>query len=335
MFCGYCGTQVPEGMRFCPGCGNAADQQPTAQSPVQTAVVGGAQSEPSREVVIEHLTYAAEMEKTVYAYRQLGNRLQNKINSLGHSKNIRTVPNQVVWTYGVVLIVAVIFLLILFFSLSRYGTIAQVIMIFIMVAIFPSLFKVGVKFFASKNARDVRNGQIVLDEQRVAREKFQITQLQQQQQDIKRRLNESDALLQRVYAVNIINPSYRNMKAVTTILEYYQTGMCTQLGGPFGAYSKYSLESKLGDIDTKLEIVHRDLEQIKYSHRKLHDALSTTNALLDRICDQNEDLLATNRQIAENTELIAYNTNAIRTNTAVSAYVDVMTYSRQDEPWHP
>lgn len=326
MFCGYCGTQVPEGMPFCPGCGNAVGQQPAAPSPVQSAV--DAPGEPSREVVMEHLTYAAELEKTVYAYRQLGNRLQKKINSLGRSKNIRAVPKQVLWLHGGVLVFAVLMWLYFFLSWSQYGIVPTIIMILVAVIMAPSLIKIGHKFFVIKNARDLTNAAMEQDEQRVAREKFQITQLQKQQQEVKSRFNESNNLLQRVYAVNILHPSYRNMKAVTTILEYYQAGMCTQLGGPFGAYSKYSLESKLIAIDTKLEIVHQDLEQIKYSHKKLHDALSTTNAMLDRICRQNDDLLAVNREIAENTELTAYNTSVIRTNTSISAYLDMVNSSR-------
>ena len=52
-------------------------------------------------------------------------------------------------------------------------------------------------------------------------------------------LKETKENLERVYSKNIIYPKYRNLPALTSIYEYYVTGRCEELSGPYGAYNFY------------------------------------------------------------------------------------------------
>ncbi len=38
MFCGKCGSSIPDGAKFCPSCGNAVEM-PAQATPVEEAVI--------------------------------------------------------------------------------------------------------------------------------------------------------------------------------------------------------------------------------------------------------------------------------------------------------
>lgn len=57
--------------------------------------------------------------------------------------------------------------------------------------------------------------------------------------ELKKTLDETQAALDALYSVNIIYPKYRNFAAICTIYEYFDSGRCTELSGPTGAYNLY------------------------------------------------------------------------------------------------
>ena len=68
-------------------------------------------------------------------------------------------------------------------------------------------------------------------------------------------LKETKENLERVYAKNIIYPKYRNLPALTSIYEYYVTGRCEELSGPYGAYNLYEDEVRKDKIISQLNTV--------------------------------------------------------------------------------
>lgn len=163
------------------------------------------------------------------------------------------------------------------------------------------------------------------DRRRVDRELRYISELRDQQVEISEKCRECEKLLSRLYGLNIIYKSYRNLVAVLTILEYLDSGRCSSLTGAHGAYDTYSYEEKQNRIISKLDTVIHMLDDIKSTQYLLYDAISTANELSQCICDQNERLIETGREIKENTELIAYNTDIIRENTTISAYIGLFS----------
>ena len=76
-------------------------------------------------------------------------------------------------------------------------------------------------------------------------------------------LKETKENLEKVYAKNTIYPKYRNLPALTSIYEYYVTGRCEELSGPYGAYNLYEDEVRKDKIISQLNTVIANLEQIK------------------------------------------------------------------------
>lgn len=321
MFCSRCGAQVSENVSFCPDCGNAIVHRQETLYPIQNQVVAAELPEPSHETVIEHLTYAAELEKSVYFYQRLWERIQQRIQMLGHSTYIEKptplhaedflewwlmVPLAISWVISyftenwLLLCVCVLFVLVRYFVL-----------------------------FAEKQAERAEYlKRVEEDRQRVLEEQAVIAQLKKQQQEIMKQTNETRTLLKRVYAIDILFPKYRNMVAVLTILEYFQAGRCDTLRGRDGAYNLFSSEEMQKVIISRLDCVVQQLESVKQSQYMLYQAVSETNVLLGEIYGQNEELIRVGRQIEANTAMMQYHSANAERNTRISAYVDRERYIR-------
>ena len=281
----------------------------------------------SYEAVVEHLTYAAELEKTLYTYKNLHNRIQSKIDSLGHYKTVPeyTVRTDILFICVIVLILGAFFWLI---RLFRYGTVGIVIAALIGIILLPSSIKV-IKMFIIRTKSKGKIKKIKADDEvRVANERLAITKLKQQQNEIRANYNATSNLLKKLYNMDIIYPTYRHMAAVTTILEYFNSGRCYQLQGHDGAYNLFSFEEKQNIIISKMDRIIDQLEQIRSTQYMLYDAINSVKVTLNRVIEQNEEIIRTNNQIAQNTELIAYNTSVIRRNAEISAYLDMKNSPR-------
>ena len=59
-------------------------------------------------------------------------------------------------------------------------------------------------------------------------------------------------LLAKLYAKNVIYPKYRDLIAVSSLYEYFETRRCTELDGPDGAYSLFETERRMKLIVERL-----------------------------------------------------------------------------------
>lgn len=126
--------------------------------------------------------------------------------------------------------------------------------------------------------------------------------------------------LDKLYSANIIHPKYRNLSAVSSLYEYIDTGRCSQLEGPHGAYNLFESEVRLDHILLKMDEVIEKLESIRQSQYQLYTAVTEGNrraeSLLEsvaqdikavsasenRVADQLTDIAATEKVVAYNTE---------------------------------
>ena len=118
-------------------------------------------------------------------------------------------------------------------------------------------------------------------------------------------LKETKENLERVYAKNIIYPKYRNLPALTSIYEYYVTGRCEELSGPYGAYNLYEDEVRKDKIISQLNTVIANLEQIKQNQSKLYEQVCQIQSNTNRMV---RELNAIKGYVIELTNLTALNT---------------------------
>ena len=118
-------------------------------------------------------------------------------------------------------------------------------------------------------------------------------------------LKETKENLERVYAKNIIYPKYRNLPALTSIYEYYVTGRCEELSGPYGAYNLYEDEVRKDKIISQLNTVIANLEQIKQNQYKLYEQVCQIQSNTNRMV---REFNAIKGYVIELTNLTALNT---------------------------
>lgn len=350
IICNECGKEFSDKAAACPNCGCPTNNYKTNQIIVNTTSASMVQDKAPREEVVKHLSYAANLEKTIFTYQNAYAAIEQKIRSLGHKRHVEkpepletsdiTAP---LWVILPVFLVAIIILslsggdfwsdlisvltvVLVFFNtdlLARAGT-ALGIAVVIGFAFF--IINLIVKLSGRSQAQKEYQLKLNQDFQRVENEKKMIEQLRQQQSVITNQINKNKELLQRLYSLDIIFPKYRHMVAIITMLEYFESGRCEQLTGGHGAYDTYSYEEKQNIIIGKLDVVIDMLNDIRNTQYLLYEAIQEANDTANRIYAQSERIIESNGRIAENTALTAYNTDIIRQNTTISAYIDVFSW---------
>lgn len=122
---------------------------------------------------------------------------------------------------------------------------------------------------------------------------------------------QTQKLLAHVYSTNTIHPKYRNFVAIAQILEYLDTGRCTELGGPNGAYNLYEQELRQNIIIDKLDQIINQLDRLNRTMGYVASAITQSNRLLG-------DISSSLGRIEANTALTAYNTQCIANNTSIA-----------------
>lgn len=350
IICGECGKEYSDKATACPNCGC-----PTSDIIAQNNAILNLHSKDivedklSKDEVIKHLTYAKELETTIFTYQNAYNNLQMRIDELGHRWHIDK-PAKIFYDFHFFKIFFVLFAVLLILCCTIIEK--SLLDIILIITIFPLFFgseylwtDLGISFGVAlaitclsgviyvvfkkvKQAKLIKQykERIEIDKKRVEKENEQIKILKQQQRDIQEEIDKNDFLLNKLYSMDIIFPKYRHMIAVITMLEYFESGRCSQLTGGHGAYDTYSYEEKQNMIIGRLDVVISKLDDIKNTQYMLYEAIQESNAISEGIYRQSEAMIESNRKIAENSALTAYNSDIIRRNTTISAYIDVFKY---------
>ncbi len=346
IYCTECGKQYSDKARACPNCGCPTDDEYVASLTVASPALAAVQDAFPREQVVQHLSYAAALEKTIYTYQKAHERLEARIRNLGHPQRIQQPPPlggydifSPLWIFFPVFLIALIFLSIN--SGDFFGDLFSVLLILPIFFNNALLKRAGIAALISagvvavlvliksiaglvKQNKQMQTYNVLLeqDQRRVAYEQNIVRQLRQQQAVIKNHMKNNSFLLEKLYNLDVIFPKYRHMVAITTILEYFQSRRCAQLSGHEGAYNLYEYEETQKIIIGKLDTAISLLDDIRRSQHMLYEAICDANETLQRIQSQSERILDASGRIAENTALTAYNTSVIRQNTSISAYID-------------
>lgn len=206
-----------------------------------------------------------------------------------------------------------------------YGVIVYVIAL-LLLSLFPWIVGVGLIVYSRdlKNKREERNATkmenyinaIEEQENRLDREAECGKYLIAVSEKIEKQLNDTEDALDKLYSINVIHPKYRNLIAIASFCEYFETGRCVRLEGHEGAYNIFENEMRLDVIITNQEKLLDSLEQIKSNQYTLYCAMRESQYHLERISGKLDTVMSLSEQTAQNSAIAAYNSQCTANNTA-------------------
>lgn len=123
-----------------------------------------------------------------------------------------------------------------------------------------------------------------------------------------KKLADTRRLLQGAYDKGLLYGKYRNFVAVCSICEYLESGRCSELGGPDGAYNLFEQEIRMNLIITQLGLIISELDEIRENQAMLYDAISTGNRLTSQLIEQTNESIRLGEYNAQQNAITAYNT---------------------------
>ena len=194
---------------------------------------------------------------------------------------------------------------------SFWPLIAMAIFGGIILAIYLPERKKWKQYFSEQRRKYEEDCRTCLEENKNRKEEFDYNQkcwedsCTKMRATLEKPLKETKENLERVYSKNIIYPKYRNLPALTSIYEYYVTGRCEELSGPYGAYNLYEDEVRKDKVISQLNTIIANLEQIKQNQYKLYEQVCQIQSNTNRMV---WELNAIKGYVIELTNLTALNT---------------------------
>lgn len=140
-------------------------------------------------------------------------------------------------------------------------------------------------------------------------------------------IKESEETLQKLYDKNILHPKYRNITAVCTILEYFETDRCSSLGGADGAYNLYEAETRQNLIILKLDEVVERLDELKATMYRCCMAVEKVSKQLNGIQRELKQLNATaSKQLLLQQEQVKFAALTTAYTAATAANTEAIKY---------
>lgn len=118
----------------------------------------------------------------------------------------------------------------------------------------------------------------------------------------------------------VIFPKYQNLVAYSQFYEYFQSGRCTSLTGPDGAYNLYETELRQNIIIGKLDDITNSLEEIKQNQFMIYSELKSINSNISKLDDSMNKILGKVTEIGTNVEAIRNSTEIMEENSKIAAY---------------
>lgn len=165
------------------------------------------------------------------------------------------------------------------------------------------------------------NSAVKADARRVNNELVVRKKLVEQWDEVKAERNKTKKALDAVYQVGIIHPKYRNIVAITSFFDYFDTGRCFMLTGPGGAYATYEEDLRFKRIETRLDVVISKLDEIVANQQYMAELMREANTTLSRIEASNNAMMGNIKQIKENSELTAYNSQCAAQSNAAMEHI--------------
>ncbi len=306
MFCSNCGSKLTADIKFCSSCGceNPNFGMKSIVSTPKPEVVTTQQQINTifnRDVLTNYLNNLQTLEFAKHKLTEEENILNYKISSLGHSRFVpsRSKLSDYGTHFGGLVAMVVIFVLGILINKGLNGngllsifddllgpivTFAQIAAVIIAIIIVC----VMIRDYVRDGARYKRQTQEEAD--RLKTEKAQRERCVRALELVKRDLRSTTVLLDEAYSINIIPAKYRNIYAAYFLYEYISTSMV-------------SLSEALYHCD--LDEISQKLDEIIEQQKEIIMKLARSNALNERIINQNEQILKHAIATENNTALAA------------------------------
>ena len=133
-------------------------------------------------------------------------------------------------------------------------------------------------------------------------------------------LSETQAVLEKLYSVDVIYPKYRTLPALTSIYEYLVTGRCEELSGAHGAYNLYEDEVRKDTVISQLNTVIENLEQIKQNQYMLYEQVKGIQQNTRAIAAELYQIKGYTACLTDLAALTAFYSGVAATNTSTLSY---------------
>ena len=330
-------------MRYCPNCGKSnPDQSPRCEfcGADFSQFSNSPAAEKENGTIVNFLDRANQLEKAKFTLEQLCAGIEEKISQLGIPLTIRspkTTEMTKIWSlivkgiFWLVIPVSAIVILISNMSFPAFfkavlrndphtimGDVFLAVLLFSGISCFCKAAKAGAD---NGKARREYMQKVNDDNRRGAAEKDCVRELRAQEEIISDRYNKLEDQLQQLYGLNVIYGKYCNFSAAATMLEYFESGRCSGLKGPYGAYNLYEAELGRGIIIAKLDQVIDNLQSIQENQYVLYGAITEASGICERIEGQNESLIEESKSISSNSDLKVFFGQIDTLNNDTAAFV--------------
>lgn len=144
---------------------------------------------------------------------------------------------------------------------------------------------------------------------------------------LEKQIQESEEVLDKLYAMNVLHPKYRNLTAASIILEYLETGRCSELTGHEGAYNLYESELRQNLIIAKLDVVIQKLDELKATMYRCCTAIENVGKQVKDLEKELKTLNATAaKQLAVQTETLRFTAINAACSAAIAANTEAIKY---------
>ncbi|MBE5868127.1 MAG: hypothetical protein E7293_04095 [Lachnospiraceae bacterium] len=279
-----------------------------------------------------YLKEVSALEVQLYNQMRLAAKLKVKANNLGQHINL-TEPRKpsfslynLLHTKNLLCIIPIAFAfatVIVFLFAGIFWAALPIVAILTCIALIPDLldyrssmksYQEDMKKYENATSADIR---------RVEHERLAKTEIWNQINCIKKELFKTKDVLNSLYALDIIHPSYRNLVAVCSFHDYLDKGICTQLTGHGGAYAFFEEELRFRRIETQLDIIIDKLDEIIVNQHQLASLIQEGNIAINKIMQQNNQMVSTLDGIRENTAVTAYNTHCAAQSASILESIEI------------
>ena len=140
-----------------------------------------------------------------------------------------------------------------------------------------------------------------------------------------RPINEAKKTLEEFYAKSGIYPKYCNLAAVCTIYEYLDSGRCTQLEGPDGAYNLFEAELRQDLIIMKLDEVIENLWKLQKGQYLLYTKLTAVEKEVRQMNSSMRALAESSKAISKDVKNMGESMGRVAKATEYTALASAVT----------
>lgn len=143
-------------------------------------------------------------------------------------------------------------------------------------------------------------------------------------------LKDVENTLNKYYNLDVIYPKYRNLIAITTFIEYLESGRCNSLYGYTGCYNVYEQEIRQNAIIGKLDQVLVSLEQVKKVQFATYLAIQQSNALQSAMLNTCNEMLDETRRENAMLEAQAQDNKILKRNSEIVSTISTLNYIKHN-----